>query len=110
MQVTKSRFFLAARSVQLDNGVTSPCIVSKEDIAYHITIDDIPHYTCLDFTKLTFQSLGKKGKWVHCEHRYVGFRFISKVDYDSDGYIHTPTCAYNKVMWVLELAGVVKFE
>ena len=28
-------------------------IVSKEDIAYRVTISDIPHYTCPDFTKMS---------------------------------------------------------
>ena len=26
-------------------------IISNEDIAYHVTIGDILHYTCLDITK-----------------------------------------------------------
>ena len=37
-------------------------IVSKEDITYRITIGDIPHCTCPDFTKMSSQALGKKGK------------------------------------------------
>jgi hypothetical protein len=37
-------------------------IVSKEDITYRVTIGDMPHCTCFDFTKMSFQSLGKKKK------------------------------------------------
>jgi len=51
-------------------------IVSKEDISYHIVIDDIPHYTCINFTKLSSHALGKKGKWVHCKHLNYMFRFL----------------------------------
>ena len=36
-------------------------IVSKHDITYHVTIGDIPHCTCLDFTKMSSQTLGNKG-------------------------------------------------
>jgi hypothetical protein len=45
-------------------------IVSKEDITYRGTIGDIPHCTCLDFTKIFSHALGKKGKWVYCKHLY----------------------------------------
>ena len=37
-------------------------IVSKEDIAYCVTIGDILQCTCLDLTKMLAQSLGRKGK------------------------------------------------
>ena len=84
--------------------------VSKEGIAYRVTIDDILCYTCLDFTKISSQSLGKKGKWVYCKHCYYVFRFLCKVDYDSDKFIHASTCSYNEVMRLLELVGVVKCE
>ena len=36
-------------------------IVPKHDITYHVTIGDIPHCTCLDFTKMSLHALGKKG-------------------------------------------------
>jgi hypothetical protein len=85
-------------------------IVSKEDISYRVTIGDIPHCTCPDFTKMSSQSLGKKGKWVYCKHLYYVFRFLCKVDYDSDKFIHAPTYSYNEVMRLLELAGVVECE
>ena len=83
-------------------------IVSKENIANYVTIGNIPHCTCPNFTKMSSESLGKKGKWVYCKHLYDVFRFLCKVDYDSGKFIHAPTCSYNKVMWLLELVGVVE--
>ena len=100
-------------------GVTAiPClgygviinIVSKEDITYRMTIGDIPHCTCPDFTKMFSQALEKKGKWMYCKHLYYVFRFLCKVDYESDKFIHAPTYTYNEVMCLLELAGVVECE
>jgi hypothetical protein len=38
-------------------------IVSKDDITYRVTIGDMPHCTCPDFTKMSSQSLRKKEKW-----------------------------------------------
>jgi hypothetical protein len=100
-------------------GVTAlpyPCygviinIVSKEDIIYRITIGDIPHCTCPEFTRMSSQALGKKGKWKYCKYLYYVFRFLCKVDYESVKFIHTPTYTYNEVMRLLELAGVVECE
>ena len=85
-------------------------IVSKEDIAYRVTIVDMRHCTCLDFMKMSSQSLGKKGKWVYCKHLYYVFKFFCKVNYDCDKFIHAPTYSYDEVMRLLELAGVVERE
>jgi hypothetical protein len=85
-------------------------IVSKHDITYHVTIGDIPHCTCPDFTKISAHALGKKGKWMYCKHFYYVFRFLCKVDSDSDKFIHAPTYTYNEVMRLLELAGIVECE
>ena len=85
-------------------------IVSKEDITYRITIGDIPHCTCPDFIKMSSQALGKKGKWVYCKHLYYVFRFLCKVDYESDKFIHAPTYMQNEVMHLLELIGLLECE
>lgn len=45
--------------ISLGFGVLSN-IVLKEDIAYHVIIGNIPHCTCLNFTKMPSTSLGKK--------------------------------------------------
>jgi len=73
-------------------------IISKEDNTYCVTIGDIPHCTCFDFNKMSSQYLGNKEKWVYCKHLYYVFRFLCKVNYDSDKFIYTPTYSYNEVM------------
>jgi hypothetical protein len=73
-------------------------IVSKVDIRYCITIGDIPHCTCPDFTKMSSQALGNKGKLVYCKHLHYMFGILCKVDYESDRFIHAPTYTYNEVM------------
>ena len=45
-------------------------IISKEDIVYCVTIGDIHHCTCHDFTKMPSQALGKERKWVYYKHLY----------------------------------------
>ena len=47
---------------------------------------------------------------VYCKHLYSVLRFLCKVDYDNDKFIHAPRFAYNEVMQLLELAGVVECE
>ena len=47
---------------------------------------------------------------MYCKHLYYVFRFLSKVDYDSDKFIHSPMLTFNKVMHLLELARVVGSE
>ena len=82
-------------------------IVSKEDITYRVTIGDMLHCTCFNFNKMSCQSLGNKEKWMYCKHLQYVFRFLCKVNYDSDKFIHAPTYSYNEVIRLLELAGVV---
>jgi len=82
-------------------------LVSKEDITYRVTIADIPHCICPDFTKMSSHALGKKGKWVYCKHLYYVFRFLCNVDYESDKFIHASTYTYNEVVRLLEFDGVV---
>ena len=63
-----------------------------------VTNGNIPHHTCPNFTKMSSQSLGKKGKRVYCKHLYYVFNFFCKVDYDSDKYNHAPTYSKEKVL------------
>lgn len=58
-------------------------IVSKEDSAYCVTVGNILHCTCLDFTEMPSHALGKKGKWVYYKHLCYVFRFMFKVDYET---------------------------
>ena len=66
-------------------------IISKEDIGYRVTIDNMFHYSCPDSQKKSSQSLRKNGKWVCSRHLYYVFRFLCKVDVDSDKFIHVVT-------------------
>lgn len=100
-------------------GVTAtpnPCfrviinIVSKEDITYCVIIGDILHCTCMDFIKMSSHALGKKGKWVYYKHSCYVFRFMCKMDYESDKFIHAPTYTHNEVMRLPELASFVVCE
>ena len=52
-------------------------------------------------------AVGKRGQWVSCKHLYV-FRYLCKVDYATDKFIHAPTFSYNEVMRLLEFAGVAE--
>jgi hypothetical protein len=44
---------------------------------------------------------------MYCKHHYYVLRFLCKVNYDSNKFIHVPTYSYNEAMRLLELAGVV---
>jgi hypothetical protein len=83
-------------------------IVSKEDITHRVTLCDMRHCTCFDFKKMSSQCLGNKEKCVNCKHLYYVFRFLCKLKYDSDKFIHAPTYSYNEVIRLLELVGVVE--
>ena len=85
-------------------------IISKEDIAYCVTISDISHCTCLDFTKISSQLFGKVREWVYCEHCFHVFRFLCKVDSDNDKFIHASKYTFDEVMRLLELVGGVDCE
>jgi hypothetical protein len=54
--------------------------------------------------------LGKKNKWVYCKHFYHVSRYLWKVDYTMDMFIHAPTLSYNEVMLVLKLVIVAKLK
>lgn len=44
------------------------------------------------------------------QHIHHVFRFMCKMDYESDKFIHTPTYTCNEVMHLLELVRVVEFD
>jgi hypothetical protein len=85
-------------------------MVSKKDITYCITVGNILHCTCLDFMEMSSHALGKKGKWVYYKHICYVFRFMCKMDYESDKFIHAPTYTHNEVMRLPELASFVVCE
>ena len=47
---------------------------------------------------------------MYCKHLYYVFRFLFKVGYESDKFIHAPTYSYIEIMHLIELAGVVECE
>ena len=57
-------------------------IVSKEDIAYYVAIGDIPLGACLDFTKMSSQSIGGGEDGCTTNISIIVFRSLYKVDYD----------------------------
>lgn len=42
-------------------------------------------------------------KWVYCKHLYCMFKFLYKVDYVKDKFMHAPMYTYNEVMRVLDI-------
>ena len=83
-------------------------IVSKDDKTYLVSIANIPQCTYPNFAKMLSLAVGKRGQWVSCKHLYYVFRYLCKVDYATDKFIHAPTFSYNEVMCLLELAGVAE--
>ena len=75
-----------------------------------ITIGDTPQCICPNFIKLNSVAPEKKEKWVYFKHMYFEFRFLSKVNYVNDKFIHAPTYTYNKVIRLIKLVGVVEHE
>ena len=67
------------------------------------------HCTCPDFLKMPSWVLGKKGKWVYYKYLYYVFRFLCKVGYKSDKFIHalTPHMLWNKNIYFVSQYGVI---
>jgi hypothetical protein len=53
-------------------------------------------------------ALGNKRKWLYYKHLYCVLGFPCKVDFQNDKFVYTSKYTYNKVMQLLELAGVVE--
>lgn len=45
---------------------------------------------------------------MYYKHLYYAFRFLCKVDYGNNKFIHAPTYTYNEVLWLFELADIVE--
>lgn len=50
----------------------------------------------------------KERERVYCKHLYYVFKFLCKVDYNNDKFISAQTYAFNKVIRLLKLAGIVE--
>ena len=95
--------------------ITEACTIPRHRLST-IMILPIPHpHFCAPpnhdvHPTFVVSCFGKKRKCVQYEHLYYVFRFLCKVDYESDKFIHAPTYTYNEVITVLELACVVECE
>lgn len=47
---------------------------------------------------------------MYCKYLYYEFKIMSKVNYDDNKFIQTPTHTYNKAMRPFELVGVVEHK
>jgi len=86
--------------------------VSKDDITYRVTIADIPHCICLDFTKMSSHALGKKGNGC------IANIFIMCLDFcamwimrviSSFMHLHIPTtrsCDYLNLMVLYSVSSI----
>ena len=74
---------------------------------YYISITDFPSCTCPSFVRMMSGALGKRLQWIYCKLVYYIFRYICKMDYKVDTFMHAPSYSYNEVMQVLELAAVI---
>ena len=84
--------------IALDNG---------KGKVYYISITDFPSCTCPSFVRMMSGALEKRLQWIYCKHVYYIFRYICKMDYKVDTFMHAPSYSYNEVMQVLELAAVI---
>jgi len=66
----------------------------KEGQTIMCTIGDMPQRTCPDFTKIFSRALGKEGNSVYYKYLNYVFKFLCKVDYDKDKFIHVPIYSY----------------
>ena len=74
---------------------------------YYISITDFPSCTCPSFVKMMSGALGKRLQSIYCKHVYYIFRYLCKMDYKVDTFMHAPSYSCNKVMQVFELAAVI---
>ena len=60
---------------------------------------------------MSSQALGKKGNERIANIFIMSLDLCARyVDYENDNFIHAPTYTRNKVIWLLELVGVVECE
>jgi hypothetical protein len=68
---------------------TSAC--PSRSFIFHYMSKMLRYTKIINYTKMSSHALGKKGKWLYCKHLCYVFRFLCKVDYESDKFIHAPT-------------------
>ena len=57
---------------------------------------------------MTSSAIGRRGMYVNCKHLYYVFRFLCKLDYKVDTFIHAPTLSMDEVQQILVAAGIIK--
>ena len=83
--------------------------VSKVEKTYLVSIAITHNAFALTLQKMLSKVVtGKEGSMGFCKHMYYVFRYVCKVDYITNKFIHAPTINYNKVLCLLELMGVVE--
>ena len=45
---------------------------------------------------------------MYCKRVYYMYKFLCKVDHNTDKFTHAPMYTYNEGMWLLELANIVE--
>jgi hypothetical protein len=83
-------------------------LVTGKEKSYCITFTNLPSSLCLDFQMIQFEALGKKGKWMYCKHVYYILRYLCKLDFQVDKFMHAPSYSFNEVMCILELANIAE--
>ena len=64
---------------------------------YNITLCNFPACTCPHYNNMTSSAIGRRGMYVNCKHLYYVFRFLCKLDYKVDTFIHAPTLSMDEV-------------
>jgi len=75
---------------------------------YNITLCNFPACTCPHYHSMTSSAIGRRGMYVNCKHLYYVFRFLCKLDYKVDTFIHAPTLSMDEVQQILVAAGIIK--
>jgi len=83
-------------------------LVTGKDKSYCVTFTGLPGCSCPGFLKMQSEALGKKGKWLYCKHVYYILRYLCKLDYQKDLFMHAPSYSFNEVIRILELANIVE--
>ena len=74
---------------------------------YYVSITNFPSCTCPSFVKMMSRALGKRLQWIYSKHMHYILRYLYKMDYKVDTFMHAPSYSYNQVMQILELAAVI---
>lgn len=83
-------------------------LATRKDKSYCVSFTDYPTCTCPNFVKMALEALGKKQQWKYCKHVYYILRYLYKMDYKEDLFMHASNYSFNEVMHILKLANIVE--